>query len=240
MRSTAGVACLTVGLALLAGCAEDAPAPRAPDFVLLVDDGTEEADMIEGEPGAYGLTPRGTSSAPYAVIDVPSGYASFGSWAVWPSAGQDDEDDEEDSEFSTVEYWAVHGVYDDPCRWEGAAPEIGPGVDDLVIALSDQRYTEVVTDPEPVTLGGHDGVLLSVRVPDDLDGAGCTEGRYMFWQGSPGDAHHQAPLGTTEQMWILDVDGQRVVLGAAATAGVRESDVAELTTMVESVRFVER
>jgi hypothetical protein len=62
----------------------------------------------------------------------------------------------------------------------------------------------------------------------------------MLWQGSPGDAHHQAPVGTTEQLWILDVDGQRVVLGAAAAAGVPESDVAELSAMVESVRFVER
>jgi hypothetical protein len=237
MNASAGVASLMVGLALLGGCADDAPDPVTPDFVLLVDDGTEEADMIEGEPGAYGLTPRGTSSAPYAVIDVPSGYASFGSWAVWPLAG---EDDEEDSEFSTVEYWAVHGVYADPCGWKGAAPEIGPRVDDLVTALSEQRYTEVIADPRPVTLGGHEGVLLSVRVPADLDGTGCTEGRYMFWQGSPGDAHHQAPIGTTEQLWILDVDGQRVVLGTAATAAVPESDVAELTAMVESVRFVQR
>jgi hypothetical protein len=30
------------------------------------------------------------------------------------------------------------------------------------------------------------------------------------------------------------------VLGAAAAAGVPESDVAELSAMVESVRFVER
>jgi hypothetical protein len=237
MESAARVACLTVGLALFGGCADEAPDPETPDFVVLVDDGSEEADMIEGEAGAYGLTPRGTSSAPYAVIDVPSGYAGFGSWAVWPST---DEDDEEDSEFSTVEYWAVHGVYDDPCRWKGAAPEIGPAVGDLVAALSEQRYTEVVSGPERVTLGGHDGVLISVRVPADLDVSRCTEGRYMFWQGSPGDAHHQAPVGTTEQMWILDVDGQRVVLGTAATAGVPEGEVAELTTMVESVRFVER
>jgi hypothetical protein len=91
-----------------------------------------------------------------------------------------------------------------------------------------------------VTLDGHDGVLVSVTVPEDLDVSRCTEGRYVFWQGSPGDAHHQAPVGTTERLWILDVDGQRVVLGAAATAGVPDREVAELTAMVESVEFVER
>ena len=237
MNASTGALSLMLGLVLFGGCADDSPDPETPDFVVLADGGTEEADMIEGEPGAYGLTPRGTSTAPYAVIDVPGGYSNFGLWAVWPLGLEDAEDD---SQFSTVEYWAVHGVYDDPCRWEGAAPEIGPNVDDLVVALSDQRYTEVTAGPEPVNLDGHDGVLLSVAVPADLDVSRCTEGRYMFWQGSPGDAHHQAPVGTTEQMWILDVDGQRVVLGTAATAGVPESDVAELTAMVESVRFVER
>jgi hypothetical protein len=223
-----------LGLVLLVGCADDGPDPETPEFAVLADDGTEEQDMIEGEPGAYALTPRGTSAAPYAVIEVPSGYASFGSWAVWPR------NIAESDPFQTVEYWVVHGVYDDPCRWEGAAPEIGFTVDDLVTALSAQRYTEVTAGAARVNLGGHDGVLLSLTVPADLDVSRCTEGRYMFWQGSPGDAHHQAPVGTTEQLWILDVDGQRVVLGTAATAGVPESDVAELTAMVESVRFVER
>jgi hypothetical protein len=224
---------LSLVLVLLCGCAGEGTDPQSPDFVVLVDDGTEDADMIEGKPGAYALTARGTSAAPYAVIDVPGGYASFGHWAVWPLDGG------EDDEFRTVEYWVVHGVYDDPCRWKGAAPEIGPTVDDLVVALSAQRHTQVTAAPEPVTLGGHDGVLVSVSVPPDLKHSRCTEGRYMFWQGSPGDAHHQAPVGTTERLWILDVDGQRVVLGAAATARVSENEVAELTAMVESVRFAE-
>ena len=233
---------LAVSAALLAACTNptsstttgDVSAADADDYVLLLDDDADP-DQIRGEAGTYALTARG-AAAPLAVLDVPPGYSNFGHFAVWPQA---DEDDRSDDTFSTVEYWTVHGVYEDPCRWEGAAPEIGATVDDLVEAVSEQRYTAVPTGPEPVTLDGYDGVRLTARVPADLDASRCTEGRYMFWNGSPGDAHHQAPVGTTEVWWILDVDRQRVVLGTAATEGVSESDVDELTAMVESVRFVE-
>ena len=238
MRTIPCLAAATLCLGVLGSCADDAPPPEEADYVVLVDNGTDDTDMILGKPGAYAMTARGSGRPPYAVIDVPGGYANFGSFAVWPQP-REDEDEEEDDTFSTVEYWTVHGVYKDPCRWEGPAPEIGPTVDDLVEAVSQQRHTVMTSGPQPVTLDGHDGVRLTVAVPDDLDGSRCTEGRYMFWNGSPGDAHHQAPLGTTEQWWILDVDGQRVVLGTAATEGVPESDVDELTAMVESVRFME-
>jgi hypothetical protein len=236
MRIRLGLAVMTLGLGVLGGCADDAREPGEADFVVLLDDDSDP-DQIMGRAGEYAMSARGSGSPPYAVIDVPAGFSNFGSFAVWPQASEEDEDDDT---FRTVEYWTVHGVYGDPCRWEGAAPEIGPTVDDLVEAVSQQRHTMVSAGPEPVTLDGHGGVRLTVRVPADLDDSRCTEGRYMFWNGSPGDAHHQAPLGTTEQWWILDVDGQRVVLGTAATAGFPESDVAELTRMVESVRFAER
>lgn len=230
--------CLVAAMLCLGGlgsCADDAPQSEQADFVVLLDDDSDP-DQIMGKAGAYALTARGSGTPPYAVIDVPEGFSNFGFFAVWPQAG---EDEDNNNTFSTVEYWTVHGVYPDPCRWEGAAPEIGPTVDDLVEAVSHQRHTVVAAGPEPVTLDGHGGVRLTVRVPADLDDSRCTEGRYMFWNGSPGDAHHQAPLGTTEEWWILDVDGQRAVLGTAATEGVPQSDVDELTAMIESVRFVE-
>ena len=233
---------LAASVVLFAACATDTPGSdtidstppvNTDDYVMLLDDDSDP-DQIRGEAGTYALTARG-AAAPLAVLDVPPGYSNFGQFAVWPQA---DEDDRSDDTFSTVEYWTVHGVYEDPCRWEGAAPEIGATVNDLVEAVSEQRYTAVTAGPEPVTLDGSGGLRLTVQVPTDLNASRCTEGRYMFWNGSPGDAHHQAPLGTTEVWWILDVDEQRVVLGTAATEGVSESDVDELTAMVESAHFV--
>ena len=235
MRPIPGLAAATLCLGVLGGCAEDALESGEADFVVLVDNGTDDTDVIEGEPGAYAMTARGSGTTPHAVIDVPSGYANFGFFAVWPQASEDNEDDDT---FRSVAYWTVNGVYADPCRRTATAPEIGPTVDDLVAALADQRHTEVTVDPEPVSLDGHHGVVLEVTVPDEV--TRCDDdGRYVFWEGSPGDAHHQAPAGTTERLWILDVDGMRVVLVAAASANVPASDVSELAAMVESVRFVE-
>jgi hypothetical protein len=235
MRPMPGLAAATLCLGVLGSCADDVPESEEADFVVLVDNGTDDTDMIEGEPGAYAMTARGSGTPPHAVIDVPEGFSNFGFFAVWPQGSEDNEDDDT---FRSVAYWTVNGVYADPCRRTATAPEIGPTVDDLVAALVDQRHTEVTVDPEPVSLDGHDGVVLEVTVPDDV--SRCDEdGRYVFWEGSPGDAHHQAPAGTTERLWVLDVDGQRVVLLTAATAVVPERDRDELTAIVESARFVE-
>jgi hypothetical protein len=232
MTPIPGLAAATLCLGVLGSCADGAPGAEEADFVVLVDNGTDDTDMIEGEPGAYAMTARGSGTPPHAVIDVPSGYANFGFFAVWPQSSEDDDT------FRSVSYWTVNGVYADPCRRTATAPEIGPAVDDLVAALADQRRTEVTVEPAQASLDGHDGVVLEVTVPDDV--SRCDEdGRYVLWEGSPGDAHHQAPAGTTERLWILDVDGQRVVLVAAASANVPASDVSELTAMVASVRFVE-
>lgn len=111
-------------------------------------------------------------------------------------------------------------------------------MDDLVTALTAQRRTEV-SEPAPVSLDGHDGVTLELDVPNNLAIEVCDEGRYMFWEGSPGDAHHQTESNAIERLWILDVAGQRVVLVALVDPEVTEQDVEALTAMVESVRFVE-
>ena len=98
----------------------------------------------------------------------------------------------------------------------------------------------VFADPEPVSLDGHDGLYLELRVPGRVDFGRCTDGSYMLWEGRPGDAQHPADSpGSVERVWLLDVDGERVVLTAIAAGGVPRTRVHELAAMVESVRFVE-
>ncbi len=230
---------------LLTGCASDDtnddtsassdPEPSAtesPEFVLLGD----VKDDVEGAAGTFALTARGSGAPPVAVIEVPEGFSSFGPWMVWPY--DDGSDGGDGPPLRALQYWTVNGVYSDPCRRQGAAPEIGPDVDDLVTALAAQRRTEV-SAPKPVRVAGYDGVTLELELPDDLAVARCTEQIYMFWEGSPGDAHHQAAPNAVERLWVLDVDGQRVVLATLIDPGVPDRDIDEITAMVESVRFVQ-
>ncbi len=169
-------------------------------------------------------------------MEVPEGFSNFGFWMVWPSEYASPSGDS--PPLRAVQYWTVNGVFADPCRWAGAAREIGPGVDDFVTALSAQRRTEV-SDASPVSLDGHEGVTLEIRVPDDLEMDACDEGRYMFWEGSPDDAQHQTESDAAERLWIVDVDGQRVVLALLLDPEVPEQDVDDLTATVESVRFID-
>ena len=221
-----------LGLAL-AGCAEGSTeaadeAAAGRDYTVLVND-----DDIKGKAGRYALTARAGFEAPLAVIDVPVGYAGFGVFALWP------EDDAEDQPFSGLNYWGVHAVYQQPCQSSHGATPPSDSVEDLAEALADQKSTSA-TDPKPFSLDGHNGLYLELTMPTDVEVDRCDEEAFVLWQGSPGDQHHfiQDP-GLVERLWILDVDGDRVVLATQAAPGASTDGVEELTAMVESVRFVE-
>ncbi len=211
----------------LAGCAEDST-EAANDYTVLLND-----DDIQGKAGRYALTARAGFAAPLAVVDVPAGYAGFGIFALWP------EDDGTDRPFSGLNYWGVHAVYQQPCRAAQGATPPSDSVEELAEALVNQKSTSALK-PVPVTLDRHDGLYLELTMPTDVDFDGCEEGYFTLWQGSPGDKHHfvQDP-GLVERLWILDVDGDRVVLSTLAAPGVPQHQVKELTAMVESVQFVQ-
>src|SRR5690242_6581619 len=87
--------------------ADDTPSADSADYVLLTDDDANP-DQVRGEPGAYALTARGAATPPLAVLDVPAGHASFGSFALVPKGFPDVD------VLSSVQYWTVDGVFVDP------------------------------------------------------------------------------------------------------------------------------
>ena len=209
-------------------------APRAGDYVLLLDDDSDP-DQMKGKPGSYAFTARGDGEPPLAVADVPAGYTNFGFFAIWPVDSAD-----ESAPFRGLHYWTVYAVHENPCRTLKGATEIGGSVDDLADALAAQKLT-TATAPEPVSVDGHDGVYLELTMPTGIDFEQCEEDYFILWEGKPGDAQHTADgPGLVERLWILDVDGHRVVLATLAADGVSAADVDEMTAIVESVRFVDR
>jgi hypothetical protein len=236
-------AALAAAVILLAACTDDstpnAGTTSAVDYVLLLDDDSDP-DQVLGEPGAYALTARGSGAPPLAVLDVPAGYSNFGFFALWPFESGDEGTTQEEEPFRAVQYWTVHGVFANPCNREGdPASEIGTSVKALAAALKAQRLTSV-WESVPVALDGHRGLYLELTVSADARFDDCDDGYFLLWEGMPADAQHVADSpGSVERMWILDVDGERVVLVAIAAPGLADRLVEELTDMVESVRFVE-
>jgi hypothetical protein len=119
----------------------------------------------------------------------------------------------------------VDNVLADPCDAAAGAmdPPVGPEPIDLAEALAAQTGTES-TDPVPVEIDGYSGVFLDYR---NTGGGEC--GSMQRWPG------RDSLVGERDQVWILDIDGTRLVIDAASFEGTAEENVAEMRTIVESM-----
>jgi hypothetical protein len=121
----------------------------------------------------------------------------------------------------------------DPCDHSSAMldPPVGPTVDDLASALAGQPSTEA-SEPTDITLDGYSGTYLEYSM------TGITEdcpGGLIRWQTSQGP--RMAIAGEHDQVWILDVDGVRLVIDAFSFTGTPEAALTELRQIVESMQI---
>jgi hypothetical protein len=147
-----------------------------------------------------------------------------------------------------VSVWDVGDVPRDPCHWKDTSVDPGPSVDDLVGALVAQRYRDA-SKPVDVTIDGHDGLFVEWSVPSDwvvtgdADFEGCDEVKsnghndfVSFFGDGLGERYAQV-AGQVDMLWVLDVDGERLVVDATYSPDATKADRAALTSVVESIRF---
>jgi hypothetical protein len=132
--------------------------------------------------------------------------------------------------------WQIDTLYADPCQ-HTPAPTVGDGVDALVAAF---RATPTLHAGAPVatTVGGRPATQLDLAIPNDVDPATCVNDEYAMW-GFHGVESRYVPPGyrdVVEKVWILEVDGTRVVLSGALSEGT-DADVEALHAIIESIRF---
>jgi hypothetical protein len=131
--------------------------------------------------------------------------------------------------------WTVANVYADPCRWAGTLldPPIDPSVDGLVAGLASQkgRHATPATD---VSLSGFTGKDMEVTTPSRMDPADCDGGEYRTWTHPLGGQRSLEP-DQRDLLWIVDVEGTRVVIDSALGPDTTEQDRADRTHMVESI-----
>jgi hypothetical protein len=122
------------------------------------------------------------------------------------------------------------GLYAEPCGDEWPPNIIvGPTVEDFVSALVDHPKLDVTT-PVDVTLAGYAGKYLDLQVPSDI--SACSSS-YFPWE--PG-IYAQGP-GSRWHLWVLDVDGTRVVVQSTDYQGTSHQRQAELRAIVESIQI---
>lgn len=101
-----------------------------------------------------------------------------------------------------------YGVPDNACQ-NNYIEAVGPTVTDLVTAIRDTRPYRV-SAPEHVRFAGARGTYLEIRIPAGYDATPCRYHRVAL-PGNPGTYNDLEP-GYIGKWWILDVDGQRVVV----------------------------
>ena len=196
------------------------------------------APLVEGEAldaGRYALDLdlyMGSSDTLSVTFRIPDG------WEAWAYGVVETEGRGDPATGRVLGFWIVDEVYADPCRWNRGSidPPVGPDEHDLVAALAAQRQ-RYATTPRDETLAGYPGEQMQLQVPPTIDFSDCWNSEFHSWTAVPsGGRYHQGP-GQFDRLWILDVDGTRLVIDAAFFPATSRQDRAELRQIVGSVRI---
>jgi hypothetical protein len=208
------------------------------------------------EPGPYFIDPDGDPSTSLRVrYEVPAtGWSMWIGAAKFATAGTTCSDSgcPGNPRHVGMSITTVTNVVRDGCldhSW--ADPPVGPSVDDLAAALADLAPFQVTSPERDVAIDGFGGKHLEWTVPDlpvegagdDLRFTGCVGGKLKSWvafvdTAEPGDAFYgYTGPDYTEEFWILDVEGTRLMIAAERSAGSAHEDLAELRMILDSIQI---
>ncbi len=230
------------GVLFLVGCSSEPPAQgsRSPGVSVSPHPGPEVlAESEESEAlsaGTYVLdlaaSASGVERIPNITITVPDGWAHLGNWVVHSGEGTD--------HFVGITFWDVDEVYAHPCQWSSRTIQPGPTVVDLAKALAERPLRDA-TEPVDIVVDGYRGMQLEWSVPVDIDFSTCDQDDFRSWTGVEGSwggsvRYHQGP-GQVNRLWILDIEGERLVVDTMYMPSTDAGDRKELLHVMESIRF---
>jgi hypothetical protein len=195
------------------------------------------------EPGTYFIDPDGD---PATSLRVFYEIAAEG-WQGWIGAAKFSDAGNVGISITTVSNLVSQGCTDH--SWQ--EPPVGSTVADLTTALVALAPFEITSPPSDVTAFGYQGKHLSWKVPDlpvhpsltEHAFTKCIDGDLKSWvafidTGEPGDAFYgYTGPAYSEDFWILDVDGTRLMIAAEASAGSPVADIAERDAILDSIRI---
>lgn len=177
----------------------------------------------------------GVERYPNVTIMLPDGWANIDSLGVNTGQGG--------PHWMGITFWDVGEVFAHPCQWKGKMIQPGPTAADLATVLAERPLRDA-TEPVDVVVDGYAGKEMEWSVPDHIDFSTCDtfEGDNFFesWDAAAGswasDRYQQGP-GQVDRLWILDVNGERLVIDAMYMPSTDAKDRAELGQVMESIRF---
>jgi hypothetical protein len=233
LLTAAILATLLVGGALAMG---ERPSPQEPP--------PAKVHQIAGplEVGkTYWVDPDYIASTPLRVtFTVPAE-----GWLAWTGTYKDIEQGGVLGERMTISIVEVTNLTQDACANQSPRnPAVGPTVEDLAAALTQQPPFEVASPPRDVSAYGYPGKHLTLRIPDEMvahDGIFASCGLALrSWMApvmSSAFFGYRGP-GDTEEYWILDVEDTRLVIAVLTTAGASPQLIAEGQQVLDSLVIV--
>jgi len=166
----------------------------------------------------------------HLTVMVPDDWEANDGWVVTG------DDNAVPRTFMRVGSSVVANIYSEPCESTLLDPPLGPTVDDLATAFADVWGANATT-PTEVTLDGFVGKQMVLTVPADVDFADCVTGHYMAWRDTGGgDRSYQGP-GQIQESWIVDVEGERLLIEASYFPEITPEDRAELQQVIDSIQI---
>jgi hypothetical protein len=214
----------------------DEPTPTAlptpeptpgPTPVVDVDFTTHPGEGSALRPGSYVIDFAPPAEVTFTVPDTPfeglpsAWYKAAYDWGPWHQ-----------SQSAVLSVVDVVNLYTDPCDPDLGLrdPAVGPTVDDLVAALSSASWLEV-TATSDATISGYSGQLVEYT---GIEGMSECADLTNVWEVTGGGDSMQIPgAGDSQRLWILDVEGQRLVIGASEGPGFTDQE--GLQSIVDSL-----
>ena len=193
------------------------------------------------EPGNYYIrpvVPEGPTISVHFTIPAEGWLAFIGGF----KPGVDGRDQTVALHILNVTNLVRHG-----CSDHAIADPIGDTTEDLASALATLEPFEVVEAPSEVSRWGYDGTRLVLQVPElptsvaagQLKFTDCVENEVKSWIGRPlSYVYYGYSPGLIEEFWILDVDGQRLVVATDHFPDTPPDDMDELQAVLDSIGFV--
>jgi hypothetical protein len=180
-----------------------------------------------GLPPVPGCSPPPAHDSIRVTLTVPDGWEGVGTGNIWlADKGMGAPDG------AGLLFGRGAWLLTDPCtKAEHAIPPdiaVGPSVDDFANAIADHPLLDA-TDPVDVTLAGYSGKYIDLQVPADISMCGV----YRPWD--PG-IFAQGPSHQWH-LWILDVDGLRIVVQSTDYRGTSKEHRKELQAIVDSIHI---
>jgi len=166
-------------------------------------------------------------------MTVPAGLSGNvgGPYAAWISHDSDPNQ-------NGIGFTLGQSLFADPCHFDGSplSPQPGPSVDALATALASLPGITATT-PTDVVVDGRHGKELTLTAPASSAGCSLAPGDvFRVWQLPLGATLDLIP-GASDQIRILDVDGQRLVIDSISNPGQTAQQTAEVQAILDSINI---